>query len=110
MPYRQRKARPTEIHTPWFRQGSLNVAGYGKISICSQCKRMFNKWDAHVDERRGVLCSWCWNNVEPCKVCKLFYPYGSLDYTKICEDCRRSGRWLTWEDEQGITKVINLHR
>src|SRR5208337_4285890 len=113
MPYLQRKARPTEIHTPWFRKGAYNVDGYGKLSICSQCKRLFNKWDARVKVVRGVqvvLCSWCFNGVEPCKVCKKFYNYGSLDFTRICEDCRNTGRDLKWQDKRREIKVIQFHK
>jgi len=113
MPY-MRKARPTELHTPWFRsvlgKGTTNVASYGKLAICGRCGRLFNNWDARYSPREGVLCVWCWNNVEPCKYCGTFYPYGSLDFTKICDNCRNSGRWIMAEHDKKKIKVLPYRR
>lgn len=106
------KARPTNIRVPWFKspRGTTDVAGYPRLAICARCKRLFNSWDAHHSKLEGILCAWCWNNVEPCKVCGHFYPYGSLDYTKICENCRNTGKWIDWENNRKDIKVWGKKR
>jgi hypothetical protein len=97
---------------PWFRspKGSTNVSGYPNLAICARCKRLFNKWDAKQSPYEGILCLWCWNDVEPCKVCGVFYTYGSLDFTHICTDCRKTGRDLKWQDKRREIRVIDYHR
>ena len=113
MPHRQTKARPENPRVPWFRsligKGTNKVQSYSHLAICGRCARLCNNWDTRNDSGI-VLCHWCWNDVEPCRVCGTFVKYGSLDYTKICTNCRNTGRWLKAEDESGKIRVNQYHR
>jgi hypothetical protein len=77
---------------PWFRKGG-STADYPTLCICNRCKNLMNVWDYQY---YGGVCGRCFYNKELCVVCNRGFPIGSLDYTRICQDCRNSGRWMRW--------------